>query len=142
MTGTTYFCTDSHGHSYSRYSAQHRQPQYTHASIERGAGFTGQVGKANVTYSRLRSGAQAAADRAVRNGYYDYKTRTTKPIAAEVVEVRAYQGRHKVEPATDDLLFDPVTGLTFAEGRARAQALREGRFASLEHEADALRHLR
>ena len=46
--------------------------------------------------------------------------------------VLAFRGT-PVEPAETDI--DPVTGLTFAEGRARAQALREGRFGSSQHQA-------
>jgi hypothetical protein len=102
MAGTTYFCTDRHGNIYSRYSVQHREPQYLFAAIDRRAGSTQPVAKGQVAYSRARSGAQAAADRHLRNGYYDYVTRTILPLEAEVVEVRAYPGKHKVEPTTTE----------------------------------------
>lgn len=77
-TGITYFCTDSHGNVYSRYSAQHHQPRYLWAIVYRPAGTNHKVTKANVSYSGKRP-------------YGD---------GNEVVPVRAYPGRvaSKQEP--------------------------------------------
>jgi len=75
----TYFATDSHGHTYSRHSASHLEPRYFSAIIYRPDGTTHAVSKANVSYT------------ASKRPYGD---------GNEVVAVRAYPGRHKVEPTT------------------------------------------
>jgi hypothetical protein len=95
--GVTYFCTDSVGHTYSRYSATHIKPEYTWAVVERRPGTTKAVGKSAVQYSRTGRNAQLAADRVLRNGYWNPDTRKAEPAQADVVEVRAYLGRHKTE---------------------------------------------
>jgi len=78
----TYFCTDSHGHTYLRHSAGHSKQSYFTAAISRKAGGgDGPVAKANVTYSK----GQARGE-------------TYRGWSYEVVPVRAYEGRHKVEP--------------------------------------------
>jgi len=78
----TYFCTDSQGNTYTRFSAGHAKPQYFTAAISRKAGGgDGPVAKANVTYSK----GQARGE-------------TYRGWSYEVVPVRAYEGRHKVEP--------------------------------------------
>jgi SprT-like family len=77
----TYFATDKHGHTYSRHSAGHLKPRYFWAAIFRPEGTTHAVAKANVTYS--------------------IRTPADHRYADEVVAVRAYPGRHKVEPVAE-----------------------------------------
>jgi len=83
-TGTTYFATDKHGHTYSRHSAGHTVPRYFWVNIARPAGSTDRVTKYDVTYS---------AKNAPKVSPY-----TPRPFESEIVPVRAYPGRHKVEP--------------------------------------------
>jgi hypothetical protein len=83
--GITYFCNDKHGNLYTRYSAGETQPRYTAAAIYREAGTTDPVGKNMVSYMAKR--------RMIGRPYANTET--------EVVDVRAYQGRHKVEPVRE-----------------------------------------
>lgn len=88
MTGITYFCVDQDGNAYQRYSAGHLQPRYTHAVVRQRIGSTEPVSKHNVSYTgSLQLARKAANDLWSGRG-------------AQVVEVRAYPGRHKVEPQT------------------------------------------
>jgi hypothetical protein len=92
MPGITYFCTDKHGNTYCRHSARHTEPLYTTAVVARRPGSTEAVRKACVNYAGERANAEAVA-----RGWA--KAPNWEP---EVVEVRAYPGRHKVEPTTPD----------------------------------------
>jgi len=89
--GVTYFCTDSHGHTYLRYSARHIEPRYTSATVARRPGTDHPVTKACVNYASHRTDAEAVA-----RGW-----NKAPNWAAEVVPVRAYRGRWTVgrEPA-------------------------------------------
>ena len=80
--GITYFCTDSDGNTYTRYSRGHGKPVYVTANIQRHHGQPA-PSKHYVTYS-----AGVATNR-----YF-----TIRDGVAEVVKVRAYPGKHKVEP--------------------------------------------
>lgn len=122
MAGMTYFCTDSHGNLYTRYSARHVRPEYTFASIYRREGTTTRVDKHAINYSRRRDTAEAIANRyvgmtvrrswdPVSCGYVDDAHRLT----AEVVAVRAYEGRHKVEPTIPEREGDTAEHLSFME---------------------------
>jgi hypothetical protein len=109
--GFTYFCTDRHGNTYTRFSAQHAEPTYTFAAVYRREGTTAPVAKANVTYSRKRGTAEGVARRfqgmEVKRSYKADHLGVTKwmddphRLEAEVVPVRAYPGRHSVEPRAD-----------------------------------------
>jgi hypothetical protein len=102
ITGITYFCTDKFGNVYQRYSRLHvGEPTYLWACIERREGTTNAVGKSAVQYSRSRQNAINAANRVLRCGYYDHINRVTTPAETEVVPVRAYPGRHTVEPVAE-----------------------------------------
>jgi hypothetical protein len=91
MSGITYFCTDQHGNVYQRYSAGHIQPRYFFAVVSRGLGTTLPVGKANVAYTSRRDLANKALTQCHNwRGQWE----------AEVVQVRSYRGRYKVEPIT------------------------------------------
>lgn len=83
MKGHTYFCTDSLGNDYRRYSAGHGEPQYRYACITREPGDRVRV----AYYSRNADGASAVVRRWRRIGWL-----------SEFVEVRAYPGNHKLEP--------------------------------------------
>jgi hypothetical protein len=91
MRGHTYFCTDSLGHDYRRYSVGHGEPQYRYACITRGKEFRGPVDKDQVGYSRNADGASAMVRRWRRIGW-----------ESEFVAVRAYPGNHKLEPGHAD----------------------------------------
>ena len=93
MTGITYFCTDKHGNTYSRYSVAHVKPRYLFATIYRPAGTTHAVTKANVSYSGTRPASW-------------------EPATRQVVEVRAYAGRCKVEPSFTFSIHEPQETLT------------------------------
>jgi hypothetical protein len=81
----TYFCTDSVGNTYWRCSAGHGEPHYTFAAILVREDGT-PVGKHEVNYSATERGAWNLARQYGHRGRY------------EVVQVRPYKGRHKVEP--------------------------------------------
>src|SRR4051812_35103229 len=90
--GITYFCTDSLGHTYTRYSARHGGLlRYTHAVVARRPNTTQPVRKSCVNYAAVRSNAETVARGWVKAPNWE----------AEVVEVRAYPGRHKVEPQSE-----------------------------------------
>jgi hypothetical protein len=84
----TYFCTDSKGNTYWRCSAGHGEPHYTYAAIllsEDGK----PVRKNCVNYSATERGARTLARQYAHRGAY------------EVVPLRAYKGRLKVEPVRE-----------------------------------------
>lgn len=83
----TYFCTDQDGNTYWRCSAGHRVARYTHAVVRRPIGSIAPASKHHVSYA---GSLQLARKNAGDNYWPTY--------AREVVEVRAYPGRHKVEP--------------------------------------------
>lgn len=83
----TYFCTDQDGNVYTRHSAGHREPRYTHAVVRRKIGDTAPASKSRVSYA----GSLQLAHKNASDSYWP-------SYAREVVEVRAYPGRHKVEP--------------------------------------------
>jgi hypothetical protein len=83
MTGFTYFCTDRHGNTYSRYSAMHDAPRYCSAEIYRDRGTTDPVTKAHVSYSKAEVGSRPKF------------LRQDARFEDEVVAVRAYPGRYR-----------------------------------------------
>jgi hypothetical protein len=114
--GVTYFCTDSVGNVYTRYSARHIKAEYTFASLYRREGTTHPVEKAAVSYSRSRQNAANYASRlhgVEQKRSWDPETRTyvddPHRFVAEVMDVRAYPGRHKVEPSAVGLLESQAT---------------------------------
>lgn len=78
--GITYFCNDSNGNVYNRYSAGHTAPRYIAATINSRADGA-PVSKAGVNYTSSLHRAQLASGGNV-----------------EAVTVRAYPGKHAVEP--------------------------------------------
>lgn len=98
--GITYFCTDKHGNIYNRYSERHTEAQYPFAVVSRGAGTTHAVGKGSINYSGRRDLAQANLNAATKdNGRPTWDKKDIIDVEAELLEVRAYPGRHAVEPA-------------------------------------------
>jgi hypothetical protein len=100
MPGITYFCTDNLGNTYTRYSAGHTQPCYTHARIARRSGTTVPVLKHMVSYASSEALAVKAC--AVIHPWNMTCHKEQKPwrYTAEVVEVRAYPGKLKAEPSS------------------------------------------
>lgn len=98
--GITYFCTDSHGNTYSRYSAQHNQPIYTWAVAFRQRGSTAPVGKGEVSYSSRRELAVTNASRTCLNSNDWAAKRGDTDVyrVYDLMEVRAYPGRLTSEP--------------------------------------------
>lgn len=90
--GITYFCDDKHGNGYTRYSAGHTVPMYSHAVISRRLGTTHQVSKGDVQYSSRLALAQSNFTKMNGLTYGD------RAYEAELVVVRAHEGRHSVEP--------------------------------------------
>lgn len=60
----------------------------------------------------------------------------SKPLAEGELTANATGDLMREAQVPGDDEVDPVTGLSYGEGRARAAALREGTFASAEHERD------
>jgi hypothetical protein len=95
MKGITYFCTDSDGNVYNRYSAGHTAARYTHAVVHRRLGR--KASKAGVSYASRRDLAEKNYA-ATTTSVWDFDTRSWVDGACDLVEVRAYPGRHAVEP--------------------------------------------
>ena len=95
----TYFCTDSHGNVYTRQS-KHSAPVYTWAVLTRLDGTKYPVGKSEVSYSARRDLAiSAGSSRAKQSNTYRAKLGRDQGYSVyDLMEVRAYPGRHKVEP--------------------------------------------
>jgi hypothetical protein len=84
--GFTYFCTDKNGTVHNRYSARHPEAAYVTARIHYGKDGASPATKHGVSYSSKPQGPALASWEATN-------------CQTEVVKVRAYEGRHKVEPA-------------------------------------------
>lgn len=91
--GYTYFCTDSDGNTYNRYSAGHDAPRYVAATIVRPKG--GKATKNGISYSSKPHLNAGTWDIELPNGYKKPKIAGVSEAAA----VRAYPGRHTAEPA-------------------------------------------
>jgi predicted SprT family Zn-dependent metalloprotease/ribosomal protein S27AE len=98
--GITYFATDSHGNTYTRYSASHAKPIYTWAVAFRQRGTTAPVGKGEVSYSSRRELAITNASRTCLNSndWAAKRGHTDVYRVYDLMEVRAYAGRLTSEP--------------------------------------------
>lgn len=87
--GITYFCTDSDGHVYNRYSKDHVAPRFVVCTLQRVAGETASKG----TCSYSSKPWPLSVSTSVMWWYGGKET-----VSTEVVAVRAYPGRHAIEP--------------------------------------------
>jgi len=100
--GITYFCTDADGNVYSRYSVRHTAPIYGRAVIRREQGKP-VPGKNYISYTGRPVSTHGPSQDGVMWG-------TKAPRTVEVVAVRAYPGRHAVEPG-DEVVSVRLVGL-------------------------------
>jgi hypothetical protein len=97
--GITYFCTDSHGNTYNRYSSRHLEPIYTFAVVNRDLGTTHATGKAGVNYSATREGAISAGIQVCNAYNWRQQKDPSQPTRVyDLMSLRPYPGRHAFEP--------------------------------------------
>ncbi len=96
--GFTYFLTDQFGNVYNRYSVAHGEPRYTHATVVRfdSCDATPATKYAVNFASRIDLAEKAAAS--LRRPFYNARKDGLAHPIVDVYPVRAYPGRHKVEP--------------------------------------------